>query len=280
MNNECWGADVRDNLFVASSHDRSVYVFNRKGLLFNLAGPSLIRVAKFSRDGRYLATGPIFDSDVALIDVNTGRKVWGVNVCRDWLRSIAFTEDDSLVICGFRNGHLVAIDKSGNVIWHEYTGEFPMYLEASNGLIYAGGKSRTLFVFYYNGTLKWKLRIPDHVISDGKVLSDGSVVIGTVGGWIYRISKDGKILWRNCIIGIVSSVDASRDFIAVSTMQRNEIFILNKRGTILWSYKATPKPLNDKMLIGATNIHISQDSSRIVAGYGDSYIRMFKIRRP
>jgi hypothetical protein len=286
---ECWGGDVNTDgtLFAAGCHDGGIYVINVSGASsWTARAPSMVRWVRFSPDGRYLIAGPTGDSDLALFEAANGRVVWGDSSTREWLRNAAFSPDGSMVVVGMSDGHLMAFDLQGNKLWHRGIGEFPMFLGVSrDGNVFAAGKSRTLFAFDREGNLKWRYRIPDHVVTAGDISEDGKIALGTVGGWIYLFSEDGQLLWRRhpggpgfsprTIGHNAIAITPDGRYIIAGTAPENEVILLNEKGTLLWLYEAEQELLSKDMMGGVVHVAVSRDATKILAAYGDSYIREF-----
>ena len=101
--------------------------------------------------------------------------------------------DGEQIIAGFGDGQLVVLNREGRPPWEAFIGEFPMLLEIDADYnVYAAGKNRELFSFDVNGNLRWRRRIPNHVVTAGpnNMSADGKLIVpGTVGGLALRLRR-------------------------------------------------------------------------------------------
>ncbi|MFH1285875.1 MAG: PQQ-binding-like beta-propeller repeat protein [Candidatus Micrarchaeota archaeon] len=306
--NECWGIDIaRDGSFVAAGcSDNYVYAVSTSGSLkWKKDCKSMNREVAISHNGEYVLTGPIregeSDYDFALLRSSDGSFVRGFTGIRESLRNSKFTSDDSRFVTGVSFGYTAMFDvQSGEKIWEAYLGEFPLFLAVDeNGNTYATGKGRTLFSFDPSGKVRWSLRVPDHTAGTGAVSKDGSrLAIGTVGAWVYYIDgNSGEILWRARIAGDNlenvghNAVSISEDgkIVSVGGAPENKLFIYNERGTVIFEHVSA---LNSDPILtekwasigagasagtqkGIMGTYTSADGSKVLAAYGDNYVRAF-----
>lgn len=142
-----------------------------------------------------------------------------------------------------------------------------------------------MFSFDSAGKLRWEHRIPDHVVGAGAVTPDGSrIVLGTVGGMIYMFDNDGNLLWKRPMLGvgeeggmghnaITISSDGKR--VIVGSAPSNCVMVYNEKGTRLWKGCNDIAQTSKDFLVGINSVQISEDKTKIVAAYGDNYVREF-----
>ncbi|MFH1106061.1 MAG: PQQ-binding-like beta-propeller repeat protein [Candidatus Aenigmatarchaeota archaeon] len=282
--NECWGIDIAQDgsKVVAGCHDKYVYSVDKSGtLLWKYEEPAMIRSACLSKDGTKILSGGL--QKLHLFNSQDGSKR-DVSWIDEWFRNCAFYSDDSGFIVGART--VAAFNINANKLWDYVIGEFPMFLGVDNSKnVYASGKSRTLFSWDAQGGLRWKHRIPDHVAGAGASTPDGSrIAIGTVGGMVYLFDNAGNLLWkRNTGIAgeqgtvghnaVAISPDGKR--IVAGTAPGNCVIVYNENGTMVWKSCEQAQKITG-LLEGATNVQISPDNSKVIASYGDNYVRMFE----
>ncbi|MFA6531092.1 MAG: WD40 repeat domain-containing protein, partial [Candidatus Micrarchaeia archaeon] len=295
---ECWGFDIRNGLVAAGCSDGHVYVVGADGKeKWEKDCKTMNREVEFSPDGSLLLTGPCGEDDYELLDANTGALISTAKDAREALRRSRFTSDGNEFVAGASFGNLAMYSLDGTQIWKNYIGEFPLFLEIdSSGNTYAGGKGRTVFSYDKDGKERWSFRVPDHVVTEGAISADGSrVVIGTIGAWVYLLDgATGKVLWRDKIEGENvghNAVSISKDgkYIAVGGAPQNTLYIYDENGTRIFTHEAqeNPDPILDEKWAGigrdasvgtqkgTMGTYISEDGDKVVAAYGDDYVRMF-----
>lgn len=279
--NECWGIDIAPDgsKVAAGCHDEKVYVVDRSGkLLWSFDSGAMIRSACFSMDGKKVLSGAI--GTFYLFNSADGTKK-GIPWGGQWLRNCAFYQDDSGFIVGSRE--LAGFDSAANQKWVNIIGEFPLFLGVdSQNNVFAAGKNRTLFSFDFAGNLRWKHRIPDHVVTAGAITPDGSrIAIGTVGGMIYLFDNSGNLLWKRGVGGLGHNAIAISDdgkYIVAGLVPDNCVAVYNENGTLLWQGCSEIGTVSKDLIPGPSNVGISPDKKEIIAAYGDNYIREFEIK--
>lgn len=283
VDNECWGIDIaKDGSKVtAGCHDKKVYAAGKSRLLWEFDTGGMVRSACFSADGTKILSGAIGKLYFFNSDSGSKKEIPWID---EWFRNCKFYNDDSGFVVGART--LAGFDSSSNKKWEFVMGEFPMFLGVDNSNnVYAAGKSRTLFSFDADGSLRWKHRIPDHVAGAGDVTPDGSrVVVGTVGAMIYLFDGDGNLLWKRPMAGVGIEGGMGHNAVAISDDGKriivggapsNCVFVYNEKGTLLWKGCNEIADVPEDMMPGINSVQISKDKNEIVAAYGDNYIREF-----
>ena len=282
--NECWGIDIAKDgsKVVAGCHDNKVYTVDRSGkLLWSFDTPGMVRSACFSADGKKVLSGAI--QKLYMFDSETGSKT-EVSWIDEWFRNCKFYEDGSGFIVGART--IAGFDSASSKKWEFVMGEFPMFLGIDNkNNVFAAGKSRTLLSFDASGNLRWKHRIPDHVAGAGAVTPDGSrIVLGTVGAMIYMFDNDGNLLWKRPMNGIGVEGGMGHNAVAISNDGKriviggapsNCVMVYNEKGTLLWKGCNKIADVPKDMMPGINSVQISDDKAKIIAAYGDNYVREF-----
>jgi outer membrane protein assembly factor BamB len=272
---ECWGFDVTaDGRVAAGCHDGVVYLADAEGnLLWQIDVGQMNREVGFSPDGAYLFTGPYRDQDAALLDAATGAAVWTYREPRQWLRASRWSPDGERIVAGFGFGQLVMLTGEGTPLWEAAIGEFPMVLEIDADYnVYAAGKNRELFSFDAAGNLRWRHRIPDHVVTAGldNMSADGtSIVLGTVGGWLYAFDGTGQIVWRRRLPGSSqghNAFDMTPDGKWLVSGSDDTLVLYDESGTLEWSYQADAP---------VKAVAISDDGLHIAAAQENNVIRIF-----
>jgi len=283
--NECWGLDIAPDgsKVVAACHDSKVYTVSKAGsLLWTANMGTTVRSACISNDGDTVLSGTI--GEVSLFNAANGAKT-NYSWSQSWFRNCTFYQDDSGFIAG--GSETSGFDAAGNEKWQQPIGEFPLFLGVdSSKNVFAAGKSRVLFSFDASGNLRWKEKIPDHVVTAGAATPDGKrIAVGTVGGMVYLFDGSGNVLWKRSIAvsgkpadfvghnAVAISDDGKR--IVVGSAPGNCIFVYNESGTNVWEKCIDYGTIQSDLIPGVTNVQISSDKTKIIASYGDNYIREF-----
>ena len=298
---ECWGFDISaEGQIAASSHLGTIYMLNSFGNILwtkNMGG--MVRDVEFSPDGLFLFTGPSGSEEIALLDSSTGDEIWsqsgaGMN---QWMRNSRCSSDGKRIIVGYSGGRVEMFTDAGVLLWTTYIGEFPMVFEIDDQYnVYASGKNRELVSFDAVGNLRWRERIPNHVVTAGSdnMSDDGSlIVLGTVGGLAIAIDSSGVVLWQRPLEGFRghNALDVTPDgkWIVIGTAgeegRSGTVALFDRNGTKIWSDTSLDRRDTgeiptlheyDHNQRGAITVAVSDDARYIAAGYGDSTIRIFE----
>lgn len=287
---ECWGFDrSTDGNLAAGCNDGSVYLIDSSGnLLWSADAQSMNREIRFSPDGTRIFTGPWREHRTALLDLN-GQVIWGFNPIEQWLRHSRFSPDGQRIAAGFSAGAVSLLDIDGNEIWRNHIGEFPLMIALDSAYnFYGGGKNREVFAFDASGSLRWRRRVGNHVISAGAAnfsQAGDLLVFGTVGGFLIAYDSSGNIKWQRPIGDEVMlqghnacyiTPDGSRIVVGGND---GSINVFDAHGTKLWTRSdvdVRDPSLYDHNQTGAIAVIMSDDGLRLAAGYGDSVIRVFE----
>jgi outer membrane protein assembly factor BamB len=298
---ECWGFDIRNGLVAAGCSDGHVYVVGVDGKdKWEKDCKSMNREVEFSPDGSLLLTGPCDQDDYVLFDAQTGTAVSTAKDAREALRRSMFSPDGKYFVTGASFGNVAMYFLNGTQVWKNYIGEFPLFLEIdSSGNTYVGGKGRTIFSYDPQGKIRWSFRVPDHVVTQGAISADGSrVAFGTIGAWVYYLDgKTGEVLWKDQTDGENvghNAVSMTNDgkLVAVGGAPQNKLYIYDEFGTRVFTHVASENP--DPILSlkwsgigrdasagtqkGVMNTFISKTGNKVVAAYGDDYVREFEMK--
>ena len=297
---ECWGFDISSKDVVsAGCSTGNLYITKDGEDVKTIESGNQNRATAFSPNGNTLLTGPGYSNEESqdLLNYNseTQQALWTYNKAREWIRSIKWSPDGERVIAGFSGGQISMFDKNGKELWKNFIGEFPLMLQIDKEYnIYAGGKNHEVVSYDKTGKLRWRYRNADNVVSAGSnnLSEDGSTLAyGTVAGWLHVLNtKDGSVKWSRRLEGDLqghNALDMTPDgeYIAVGTTGDDNggvLDIYSKDGTLLWrkTYKdsrsSDSKYSYDHNQKGVITVAISDDAEYISAGYGDSYIRIFK----
>ncbi len=312
--NECWGVSMSSDgkTVAAACSDGYVYALGisagNVSLKWSARDPTgnMRRWVEISHDGKLVLTGPLVAAPSSryafvLLNASTGELVRGFEGDFAWLRNARFSADDSRLVVGGSDGVLEMYETaSGKKLWENRIGEFPFVLEMDgNGNTYATGKGRTIYSFDPSGKERWSFRVPDHAPYAGAISADGSkLAFSTMQGWVYYVdTATGGVYWRKRIASNNAafnalSMSADGKTIAVGGAPQNLLQVLDDKGNTLFGNTA---PANDDPALaqkwagigykasdntqrGTMGTFMSADGSRILAAYGDDYVREFSRR--
>ena len=279
--NECWGIDIAPDgsKVAAGCHDEKVYAVDRSGkLLWSFDSGAMVRSTCFSKDGKKVLSGAL--GTLYLFNSADGTKK-GIPWGGQWLRNCTFYQDDTGFIAGARE--LAGFDSTRNQKWVNIIGEFPLFLGVdSQNNVFAAGKNRTHFSFDSEGKLRWKHRIPDHVVTAGAITPDGGrIAIGTVGGMVYLFDNSGNLLWKRGVGGLghnAIAISSDGKYVVAGLAQENCVAVYNENGTLLWKGCSEIADVSQDLIPGPNSVGISPDKKEIIAAYGDNYTREFEIK--
>jgi hypothetical protein len=196
-----------------------------------------------------------------MLDAATGRALWIYGGVKNWLRNARFSSDGKRVVGGFAQGSLVMFDRDGRVLWKNFIGQFPLLFEIDDQYnVYAAGKNREIFSFDGKGNLRWRYRVPNHVVNSGDISRDGKfLVFVTVGSRMYAMDSSGNLLWQRHTKHQTLDMTPDGKWIAVGT----EVY--RSDGTLVWFLD-----------LPGEAVAISDDGKFIAIGDGGSNIRIFK----
>jgi len=87
---------------------------------------------------------------------------------------------------------------SGTLKWKYKTGDVVLSSPAiaSDGTIYVGSYDKFLYAINPNGTLKWRYTTGDKIYSSPAIASDGTIYVGSLDNYLYAINPNGTFKWR------------------------------------------------------------------------------------
>ena len=116
------------------------------------------------------------------------------------LRSVAIGKQGTIYLGSLH--HFDAYQPNGHLTWsyHPPDTSFPTIegapAIASDGTIYIGSEDRYIYALNPNGTLKWRYRTGDRVVSSPAISKNGTIYIGSIDGALYALDPDGTLQWK------------------------------------------------------------------------------------
>lgn len=287
-----WGLDISPDgsLVAAGTHSGSLQVIQKNGTVVwtkRARSPSNLRELRFSNTGAYLA-GETSIRAIELYDSRTGDVIYqynpGVEV---FWRGVTFSNDDRYAAFA-GNGSLILIDlQDKKPLWQKYVAGVPYDVRIPSDLsaVVVADKGDSLWYYNFDGTLRWYKRDLT-VLTDMDMTDDGRRVLTlSHDGTVRMFDAEGNLVWRRAIgFGGHNGLDMSADggYIAVGSGGKDfpySVYLLDGDGNQLWKHSQpgpVPEPFHPYMM-SAMSVAISDDASRIVAGYGTGYpgIQMF-----
>lgn len=177
-----------------------------------------------------------------------------------------FCNDKSLLIVADRSGKISALDiKDNAVVWSVYL-EFvvtssPVIIENENRAVVLIGceVSGELFALKLRtGEKSWSIKLGQSIRSTPQLIPDspGHFIVAAYGNYLYRLTIEGKILWRRFLgkhiysgaLGVVSSpliADVNNDGkleVVIGTRNRMVVCVSCDSGKFLWFYSIYSDP--------------------------------------
>lgn len=280
-----WGMDVAPDgsLVAAGTNNGKLYVIDTTGkLVWSKDLPSMLREVRFSNNGTYLS---VEANPIQIFDAKTGGIFleYDSGIDTHW-RGITFRPDDKQVaIAGA--GALILLDlETRKLLWQKYISGVPYDVKftADFSRIVVADKGDTLWSYSRQGDLLW--RKPDlTVLTDMDMTADGSQILTlSHDGTLRMFDRDGNLIWRRAFGSAGhNGLDMTADgkYIVVGGGFRDvfrgedfpyAMFLLDGDGNLLWKHSESG-PISDPYhpyLISAMTVAVSEDGSKIVAGYG------------
>ncbi len=111
---------------------------------------------------------------------------------------------DGVILLGTQdvadNGRVYAINPDGSQAWMFTPStaaniETHVAIDETNQTLYCGTNNKQLLALTFNGSLKWKLSLGDHVHGDPAIGADGTIYTSTKDGTFYAVSPQGRTKW-------------------------------------------------------------------------------------
>lgn len=117
-----------------------------------------------------------------------------------------------------------------------------------------------------NQKTKWVREVDGPVYSSPSVLADGSFVVGTEGGTLFRIDRAGAIVWRHVAGDAFHSsptVDLSRGRVYIGSFDSHMHVVDLETGALIWKKQYEQKAYHDI----CTSAALSQSGNIIFGSY-------------
>ncbi|MGD0465565.1 MAG: PQQ-binding-like beta-propeller repeat protein [Gammaproteobacteria bacterium] len=137
--------------------------------------------------------------------------------------------------------------------------------------------------FLVEGELKWKYQTESYLRSSPAIASDGTIYVGSEGGFLYAVYPNGMLKWRYQISGL-ESIDSSPAIATDGTIYVGashvlgygfgSLYAIYPNGMLKWRYTTTGSLLSSS----TTNIYSSPaiaNDGTIYVGSADCYLFSF-----
>ncbi len=125
-----------------------------------------------------------------------------------WVRTSPCIGDDGTIYFVSLDSYLYAVYPNGTMRWKTDVGAGTHPTIGQDGTIYCG-YSKLHAVNPINGSIKWKFDVSGKIRGGAPCHSvDGTIYLGTNGGWIYAIYTNGTLRWKKKIGTEVESAPA------------------------------------------------------------------------
>ncbi len=204
-------------------------------------------------------------------DIN-GNELWKVDV-QGRVTCVPIIGPDRSIIVGSRDHDIYCFDMDGGIKWRSYCNDSilatPLYDE-TRGAVYALGVLGNLNRFDENGGLVWRIVLDEFLYQDMKLGPDGSILVRSYSGSIFKVSPEGKLIWKiedNRITEVDNELAVADDG-TVAWITDDTLISSDGNGENLWDFI----PHRGKVTIGPLMI-----DGKIIAGgrAGNSSIWVF-----
>lgn len=172
---------------------------------------------------------------------------------------------DGTVYIGSHDHFFYAITESGALRFKYDLGDrvFGSALLDSAGNIYVGSDADRFVSLTSNGELRWELHTGADADTNPTLTPDGAILL-TSGTDLFKITRDGQVLWRFRARDLLfSSPAVDDDGTIVVGSQDNHLYALTKDGHVLFTFAAkkafnsSPSVLDDgAIVIGSDDGHV------------------------
>ncbi|MBN1233365.1 MAG: PQQ-binding-like beta-propeller repeat protein, partial [Candidatus Coatesbacteria bacterium] len=180
-----------------------------------------------------------YDTSFRAINKTDGKTLWTYDLPEGKVGRTSYGSDGWLYFISYQNtyyGKLTKSDsKSSQSIGNYYEPSRELAIDKEGTIYFAsvGTSSDTLFAYNPNLSLKWKEALDDTtwIKCPPAICPDGSIVVGSEGGYVHKVSKEGQYQWKSEKLGTglyLPTVDAEgKIFISSET---DTIYCLNSSG--------------------------------------------------
>ncbi len=282
VNEQAWGMDIRKDgsLVVVGTDGGQIVAIGANGeevWEHRLNPHDQIREINISNSGDFVAYEV---APFRMVDAATGNILWQFPFYDVHWRGIKFSQDNSHVAIG-GGSSLVLLDVNGNFVWERNIGGIAPYLigiTSDNSKIISADKGNQLTCYDWQGNWQWRHFIP--ILTDADMSSDASRIAALSHNGVVRLyDGDGNLLWKRAVDenGGHNAIDMTPDgkYIAVGGAATDAPFktmLWDVNGNLLWEHSQPgemPNPYHP-YLISTMSVIISDDATKIFAGYGDA----------
>ena len=248
-------------IYVASGGN--LYAINQDGNIkwkCKVGGGSVCGQPVIDKNGTiYLGTLDLHGSGRFSAIYPNGSIKWSIKL--DGCSSAVINNDTVYTHCCI-DGYLYAIyTDNGTIKWKRWVGSINKLSSGPSvdrdGTVYYGGMSGSLYAFYPNGTLKWKLGVsPSH----SPAISENGILYVVCGSTLYSIKSDSTVLWKLAVYPIsdlltMRGLAIDKNGVIYGSGEHC-VYAINPNGTLRWIWK--------------TNDYI--DSTPTIGGDGTIYV--------
>ena len=157
------------------------------------------------------------------------------------LRSVAIGKQGTIYLGSLH--HFDAYQPNGALAWsyHPPDTSFPTIegapAIASDGTIYIGSEDRYIYALNPNGTLKWRYRTGDRVVSSPAISKNGTIYIGSIDGALYALNPDGAVEWKfQTGRPFEDPPTIAPDGTVYTASDLGMLYAINPNGTLKWQH--------------------------------------------
>ncbi|HIG97427.1 MAG TPA: PQQ-binding-like beta-propeller repeat protein [Candidatus Aenigmarchaeota archaeon] len=230
----------------------------------------------------------VIDSDFDLKEHQQVNRIPSINVGGSIFSSPSVSKD--LIVFGCNDTFLYALDKNGEKQWSFKTdGIIFSSPTCYENLFVVGSTDGFVYCIDCSGQLKWKFNTGSKVYGTA-VIVDGLVYIGSANGIFRALSlEDGKELWRiNTGNEFWFSSAVVNDTVVIGNYN-GCLYRLSKEGEILWKFQAGNYTVSTPLILDKNNNEVSSftkrsfgtfpkaEGCRVIFGSGDGFVRCLDV---
>jgi outer membrane protein assembly factor BamB len=255
---------------VAGSDDKSLYVFDMWGLVWQRQLEGKVWGASVSADGEYIAADTE-GGNVYFLD-KWGNLLWQSKVANDAYEA-GVSYDGEYSVYGsldWQNltysGYL--FNKNGSLLWTRKALDACGVAISDDGKnIAVGADNEFVFLYTRDGAQVWKYKAGG-AVTGVTMSSDANFIVAVSNdGYVHALDRNGTLLWKYDTGLDCWEASVSRDGQYIATSSRSLISFFDKNGNLIWQHTMPEK---------TEGVRLSEHGDFLALGSQDGYVYLFR----